>query len=55
VLGLKAPLPGATLIFFLISCFYFKDLFIYFMYMSKPSLLSLDTPEEGIRPHYRWL
>ena len=29
-----------------------KDLFIYFMYMSI-QLLSSDTPEEGIRSHYR--
>jgi hypothetical protein len=36
-------------------CFcFFKDLFIYFMYMSTP-LLSSDTPEEGIRSHHRWL
>jgi hypothetical protein len=28
--------------------------FIYFMYMSTLSLSS-DTPEEGIRSHYRWL
>lgn len=35
--------------------FFYKDLFIiYFMYMSTP-LLSSDTPEEGIRPHCRWL
>jgi hypothetical protein len=27
---------------------------IYFMYMST-SLLSSDTPEEGVRSHYRWL
>jgi hypothetical protein len=32
----------------------FLKIFIYFMYKSTP-LLSLDTPEEGIRPHYRWL
>jgi hypothetical protein len=32
----------------------FKDLFIYFMYMSTP-LLSSDTPEEGVRSHYQWL
>jgi hypothetical protein len=31
-----------------------KKRFIYFMYMSMP-LLSSDTPEEGIRSHYRWL
>jgi hypothetical protein len=30
-----------------------KDVFIYFMHMSTPPLLSSDTPEEGIRPHYR--
>jgi hypothetical protein len=34
--------------------FFFKDLFIYFMYMSTPLLFS-DTPEEGIISHYRWL
>jgi hypothetical protein len=28
---------------------------IYFMHMSTPPLLSSDTPEEGTRPHYRWL
>jgi hypothetical protein len=37
------------LLFF--SCF--LDLFI-FIYMST-LLLSSDTLEEGIRPHYRWL
>jgi hypothetical protein len=31
-----------------------KDLFIYFMYVGTLSLFS-DTPEEGIRSHYRWL
>jgi hypothetical protein len=30
-----------------------KDLFI--LCMSTPPLLSSDTPEEGTRPHYRWL
>jgi hypothetical protein len=29
-------------------------LFIYLMYVSTLSLSS-DTPEEGIRSHYRWL
>jgi hypothetical protein len=32
----------------------FKDLFIYFTYMSA-LLLSSDTPEEGIRSCFRWL
>jgi hypothetical protein len=32
----------------------FLKYFIYFIYVSTP-LLSSDTPEEGIRPHYRWL
>ena len=32
----------------------FKDIFIYFMYVSTLSLSS-DTPEEGIGSHYRWL
>jgi hypothetical protein len=32
----------------------FKDLFIYLMHMSTLSLSS-DTPEEGVRSHYRWL
>ena len=34
------------------TCFLKKDLFMYFMYMN---VLSSDTPEEGIRSHYRWL
>jgi hypothetical protein len=34
---------------------FLKDLFIYFMHMSIPPLLSSYTPEESIRPHYRWL
>ena len=34
--------------------FYFKELFIYFMYISTLSLSS-ETPEEGIRSHYRGL
>jgi hypothetical protein len=34
--------------------YFFKDLFIYFMYMSTLSLSS-GTPEEGIGSHYRWL
>ena len=34
---------------------FFKELFIYCMYVSTLELSS-DTPEEGIiRPHYRWL
>jgi hypothetical protein len=33
---------------------FFKDLFIYFMYISTLQLSS-DTPEEGIGSHYRWL
>ena len=40
----------ADLVFFFFSKIY---LFI-FMHMSTP-LLSSDTPEEGIRPHCRWL
>jgi hypothetical protein len=39
----------------LIVCLFFKDLFIYFIHMSIPPLLSSETPEEGIRSHYRWL
>ena len=31
-----------------------KDLFIYFMYVGI-LVLSSDTPEGGIRSHYRWL
>ena len=31
----------------------FYDLFNYFMYVST-LFLSSDTPEEGIRSHYRW-
>jgi hypothetical protein len=46
------------LLLFCFVCFYyyyyFKDLFIYFIYMSILSLSS-DTPEEGVRSHYRWL
>jgi hypothetical protein len=38
-------------IFFLILKIY---LFILFEYLSTP-LLSSDTPEEGIKSHYRWL
>jgi hypothetical protein len=34
--------------------FFFLRFIFYFMYMSTP-LLSSDTPEEGIRSHYRWL
>ena len=33
---------------------FFKDLFIYLMHMSTSPLLPSDTPEEGVRPHYRW-
>ena len=33
---------------------FFKFLFICFMYAGILSLSS-DTPEEGIRSHYRWL
>ena len=33
---------------------FFKDLFIYFMYVSTLSL-SLDTPEEGIESYFIWL
>ena len=36
------------------TVFFKKYLFVYFMCMSTP-LLSSDTPEEGIRSHYRWL
>lgn len=32
----------------------FLKRFIYFMYMST-LWLSSDTPEEGVRSHYRWL
>jgi len=34
--------------------FFFFLRFIYFMYVSTLELSS-DTPEEGIRSHYRWL
>jgi hypothetical protein len=37
---------------FLQRGYFFKDLFIYLMYMSTP-LLSSDTQEEGIGSHYR--
>jgi hypothetical protein len=43
VLGLKAYATTAWLY-----------IYIYFMYMST-LYLSSDTPEEGIRSHYRWL
>ena len=39
--------------YFLIKNFK-KDLFVHFMYMST-LLLSSETPEEGIRPNYKWL
>jgi hypothetical protein len=29
--------------------------FLRFIYLMYSPLLSSDTPEEGIRPHYRWL
>jgi hypothetical protein len=45
----SAYLNLSTLFFLL---FIYLDLFIYFMYMSTPSWSS-DTPEEGIRSHYR--
>jgi hypothetical protein len=32
-----------------------EDLFIYFVHMLTPPLLSSGTPEEGTTPHYRWL
>jgi hypothetical protein len=58
VLGLKACATTAQLLvlFFiwgtvkLLSFFFLR--FIYFMYVSTLSLFS-DTPEEGIRSHYR--
>jgi hypothetical protein len=43
-----------SLLILCIECFKKKDVFIYFMYVSTLSLSS-DTPEEGIRSHYRWL
>jgi hypothetical protein len=40
---------------FLYLLFFFKKKrIIYFIYVST-LLLFLDTPEEGIKPHYRWL
>jgi hypothetical protein len=33
---------------------FFKDLFVYFMYLSTLQLSS-DAPEEGVRSYYRWL
>jgi hypothetical protein len=39
--------------FCFLGIYLFIYLFIYLMYMST-LLLSLDTPEEGIRFHYRW-
>jgi hypothetical protein len=42
---------GSILFFFF---FFFFLRFIYLMYMSTLQLFS-DTPEEGIRSHYRWL
>jgi hypothetical protein len=34
--------------------FFFLHIFIYFIYLNTLSLFS-DTPEEGIRSHYKWL
>ena len=45
-------LPTVGQVFLLL---FSKDLLIYVMHMSTPPLLSLDTPEEGIGSHYRWL
>jgi hypothetical protein len=41
-------------LFVTISGFIFYDVFIYFIYVSM-LLLCSDTPEEGVRSHYRWL
>jgi hypothetical protein len=48
--------PCFALFFFVVVVVIFLKiyLFIYFMYVSTLSLSS-DTPEEGIRSHYRWL
>jgi hypothetical protein len=49
--------PGSFSFFLFLFLFLFLSFFqrfIYFMYVSTP-LLSSDTPEEGITPHYRWL
>jgi hypothetical protein len=48
--------PKVTLFILSSKCprVHFKDLFIYFMYASTMALSS-DTPEEGIRSHYKWL
>jgi hypothetical protein len=42
------------IIYLFIYLFFIYFLFIYLVYMSTLSLSS-DTPEEGIRSHYRWL
>jgi hypothetical protein len=49
-LFLSLSLPPSLLPSFF--SFLFKDLFIYFIHMSTLSMSS-DTPEEGIRSHYR--
>jgi hypothetical protein len=45
---------GASVVCWAATLLFFKDVFIYFMYVSTLSLSS-DTPQEGIISHYRWL
>jgi hypothetical protein len=49
----KAFNEALKLISFRKSIFFTKDLFINFIYVSILPLSS-DTPENGIRSHYRW-
>jgi hypothetical protein len=38
------------------SFFLFFNIYLFILCnMSVPPLLSSDTPEEDIKPHYRWL
>jgi hypothetical protein len=50
--SLKLPARGAFFFFKDVCISLFVCLLAYFMYRST---LSSDTPEEGIRSHYRWL
>jgi hypothetical protein len=53
--GVEVPLCIAPFFLsFLLKIYSSIYLFIYFMHVSTPPLLSSDTPEEGIRPHSRW-
>jgi len=49
LLGFELRASGRT-----VSALFFFFLKIYLLYIST-LLLSSDTPEEGIRSHYRWL